>query len=492
MITKYALLSVYNKSGIVELANFLVDKYKILASGGTAKVLKNAGIKIIDVSEYTGQPELFGGRVKTLHPKIHGGILAHNYEELKEAGIDPIDLVVCNLYPFETIIKETDNVNTIIENIDIGGPTLIRAAAKNYSRVTVLSSPDDYQFFMDNYDKLDLSLREEFARKAFAIAARYDIAISNYFERKQEIPQNVFQHGKLIQNLRYGENPHQKSAVYSSGEMFYERLSEKDVSYNNILDVLAGLQLIREFSEPGCVIIKHRTPCGAATADNLTKAYLDALETDKMSAYGGVYCFNRIIDINTAKELVNMFVDTIIAPGYEEQALLMLKNKKKTLILKDNNVPLPKFDIHEIPNGLVLQERDIHRISSTDIKIVSEKKPDDNTIDELLFAWNIVKHSRSNAIAITRETMALGIGSGQTSRYDAAKQAIERAGDRVKGAVMASDAFFPFRDTIDLAAKHGIRAVISPAGSIRDQESIDAANEHNIILVFTNVRAFKH
>ncbi len=482
---KFALLSVYDKSGLVELAKKVVERFTILSSGGTARVLREAGIDVTSVEDYTGSPEVLGGRVKTLHPRIHAGILSRPTQEhrsqLYEQGIGEIDLVVCNLYPFEATVASGASHAEIIENIDIGGPTLLRAAAKNHERVTVVTDPNDYPDVLDRMD--DPEYRRVLAAKAFARVTSYDLAISRYFGGADGL------FGVRTMELRYGENPHQSASVY--GDLFFEQLSGKEVSYNNILDVKEGLALVRDFEKPACSVIKHRTPCGVGTADSTAEAYTRALVGDRLSAFGGVYCFNREIDIETAELLSQMFVDVLIAPDFSPEALEIL-GKKKTVILRAKDVPQLERDLHEIPGGFVIQDRDVHLLDEGDYTVVSDTKPDESTLSELLFAWTVVKHSRSNAIVVSKGTTALGIGSGQTSRIDAAKQAIQKAGDEVQGAVMASDAFFPFRDTVDLAAEVGIKAVIVPSGSIRDQESVDAANEHGMILVHTSYRSFKH
>lgn len=498
MVIKYALFSVTDKSGIVELARKLSETHKILASGGTGRALQQAGINVVEVATYTGSPEIFEGRVKTLHPKIHGGILSKRSEDHRQVMLDldigDIDVVVCNLYPFEQTVASGADQEAIIENIDIGGPTLIRAAAKNYQHVTVVVDPDDYALVANNYP-LPENQRLELARKAFVLVAQYDIAIANYFSSVTPAQgENIFIHGERITELRYGENPHQAASVYQNQDrLFYEKVSgSKDPSYNNILDVLEGFHIVEDFEMPACAIIKHRTPCGVGADPELAKAYEKALATDKLSAYGGVYCFNKEVGNDTAVLLVKMFVDTVIAPGYTEDALTILKQKENMLILKSTGLRPLTRDFHEIPGGFVIQDHDMKNLTVGDYEIVSETKPTEFEIEELLFAWKVVKHARSNAIVVSRGTEALGIGSGQTSRVDAAKQAIKRAGDRAAGAVLASDAFFPFRDTVDTAAKAGIKAIIVPKGSIRDQDSIDAANEHGMIFVHTSFRAFKH
>jgi phosphoribosylaminoimidazolecarboxamide formyltransferase / IMP cyclohydrolase len=418
---------------------------------------------------------------------------------MEEKNIGNIDIVVCNLYEFTKTIRSGADHDTIIENVDIGGPTLIRAAAKNYKHVSVLVDPLDYTKFAENYTNLTEVDRETLARKAFNMVAAYDFAIDKYFATRN--PTSIFKtkptfflHGHEHQKLRYGENPHQKASVFINEEqLFYEKIQgNREPSYNNILDVLEGYNMVLEFSDPSCAIIKHRTACGVGSDPLVSRAYEKALATDELSAYGGVYCFNTEVDRATAVLLVQMFIDTLFAPSYTEDALTVLAQKEKMLILKATGIQPLFNDFHQIPGGFVIQERDNKQLESGDWDIVSEHQPDENEINELLFAWKVVKNSKSNAIVVSRGTETLGIGSGQTSRVDAVKQAIERAGNKSNGAVLSSDAFFPFRDSIDLAAKAGIKAVIVPKGSIRDQESIDAANEHGISLIHTHYRSFKH
>jgi len=497
---------VTNKEGIVDLAEHVSKTHQILASGGTARHLAEGGIEVIKISDFTESPEMFGGRVKTLHPKIHGGILFKDNkidrEEAEKYDIPAIDLVVCNLYEFEKAVASNSREDIAIEHIDIGGPTLIRAAAKNYDRVNVLVDPDDYQEFMNHFPDTSKAYRVKLAAKAFAKVTSYDVAISRYMEKISAMSQDLldtvfnddyFLAGKLHEKLRYGENPHQNAAYYVTGEQsFYANLADNKPSYNNLLDLTAGWYLVREFDQPACAIIKHRSPCGAATANTLKQAYLDALKTDKMSAYGGVYVFNQVIDEETATELIEMFVDLIFAPGYTDEALKLLKTKSKMKILQKNPGEEIIYDIDPVPAGFVVQEKDYNTLDDSQIEVVSTKQPDETTMESLKFAWKVVKHSRSNAIAIAKGSRALGIGSGQTSRVDATESAIKRSGDEVTGAVLAGDAFFPFPDSIVKAADVGVKAIISPKGSIRDQQVIDAANEHGLILVFTSVRSFKH
>ncbi|MFV2015197.1 MAG: bifunctional phosphoribosylaminoimidazolecarboxamide formyltransferase/IMP cyclohydrolase, partial [Candidatus Heimdallarchaeota archaeon] len=436
----------------------------------------------------------------------HGGILFKDTPQhlhmLQEMNIKPIDLVVCNLYNFGERTVENSRDNSILDQIDIGGPTLIRAAAKNFNRVTVVVDPDDYPRVISKFPDLEISDRIKLAAKAFALIANYDIEISKYMNKISEVSTSFFDDplekdyflsGRLATKLRYGENPHQSATYYiSDGTPFFEHMGGPSISYNNILDINAGWNLISEFKDPSCVIIKHRTPCGVASAKNQTEAYYEALETDKIAAYGGVYIFNNPISINTATELVKMFVDVLFAPGYEEEALEILRQKEKLTILERRPGPETRKELSLIPDGFVIQDRDRNILNDDQLEFVSLNKPSKTELEILKFAWKVVKHSRSNAIAITKGTRTIGIGSGHTSRINAVKQAIEQAGSVVEGGILASDAFFPFADSIHLAAAAGIKLIITPKGSIRDDECVAAANSHNIKLVFTSVRGFKH
>lgn len=505
-MSKYAILSVTNKNGIVEFANGLLEKgYKILTSGGTGKLLSENGIEIMKISEYTGFDEILNGRVKTLHPKIHAGILSkrtkEHQAEMDEAEYENIDLVVCNLYEFSKAVNSLTRIDEIIEHIDIGGPTLIRAAAKNFKKVTVLTDPNDYTRFLESEEITEL-FNLEMATKAFNLIATYDIDIAKYFGKTLKVSNHFltdsnfdltyYLYGEKYEDLRYGENSHQKASVYKNdGNIFYNHIHGPKVSYNNILDLIAGLDIIDEFREPSCAIIKHRTPCGVAINENILDAYRNALASDKLSAFGGVYCFNREIDEGTAKELVQMFVDTIIAPSYTSMAFDILKSKEKMTILERRPVARVHHEITNIPGGFVIQNKDIMDLKNSDCKVVTSK-PDNEAYNRAIFAWKVVKNSRSNAIVIASENATLGIGSGETSRVDATRLALERAGEKAKGAVMASDAFFPFADSVELAAMAGVKTIIVPKGSIRDQLSVDKANEFGITLIHTNYRAFKH
>jgi phosphoribosylaminoimidazolecarboxamide formyltransferase / IMP cyclohydrolase len=519
---KTALISVYDKEGLIVFAQKLHSiGIKIISSGGTAKSLKENGIPVIRVTDITEFPEILGGRVKTLHPKIHGGILAvrsksSHMDELQSLNIDCIDMVVVNLYPFEKVISD-DNVKieVALENIDIGGPTLIRGAAKCFQDVTVITEPCDYQKIIEelgaNEGCVSEKTRQSLAKKAFARTASYDTTIFNYFDSlnkkdnpEYEFPKYFVNSFEKLEDLRYGENPHQKAAFYKDKSekglslATSQQLAGKELSFNNIYDLDAALCLVSEFEEPAAAIIKHTNPCGCAIDDTPAKAYKKAFDSDPVSAYGGILAFNRIIDLETAELIANTtFVEACIAPNYAEDALILLKKKKNRRLLKLDNMDR----IYGIPDGLayrfilgglLIQDRDTHDFKKEDLKFVTEIKPDESLLKSLLFAWKVCKHVKSNAILIAKDMVTAGVGAGQMSRVESTEIAIKKAGEKTIGAVLASDAMFPFADSVELAAKAGIKAVIQPGGSIRDQEVIDAANKLGIAMVFTGIRHFKH
>ena len=513
---KRALISVSNKDGVIEFARELERLgYEIVSSSGTAKVLRKNGIKVIEVSEITGFPEIMGGRVKTLHPKIHGGLLAvrDNVEymrQLEELGIVPIDIVAINLYPFEETVKKGADLDEIIENIDIGGPAMVRAAAKNYKFTTIIVDPKDYPLIIEELEEkgeISLQTRKRLSLKAFRHTALYDSIIASVLNEKFEInekfPEELsipLRKGKI---LRYGENPHQQGALYISpveekglNVAKSEVLSGKEMSFNNYLDVEGAINLVKEFKEPTCVIVKHSNPSGVAVRENLEKAYREALKRDPKSAFGGIVAFNRKVDIDTAKAITEIFLEVVIAPDFEEEAIEYIKNKKKNLRIvkvKNFNRDPEGLDYRRISGGLLIQDRDLELYK--DLKIVSERKPTDRELEDLLFAFKVVKHCKSNSVVIAKDKASVGIGVGQQSRVDSLETAIKKAkefGLELNGAVLASEAFFPFRDSVDVAAKEGITAIIQPGGSIRDKEVIEAANEHNIAMIFTGMRHFKH
>jgi phosphoribosylaminoimidazolecarboxamide formyltransferase/IMP cyclohydrolase len=514
-----ALLSVSDKTGIVEFAERLSSfDIEIISTGGTKKVLKDAGIQVVPISSFTGAPELLDGRVKTLHPAVHGGILfrrnnPEHVQQLKEHDMRPIDMVVINLYPFEqTVARDDATDEEIIENIDIGGPSMIRSAAKNHDDVVVVTSTEQYNSLLKEMDKsrgsVSYNTRFEFAKKAFADTARYDSLIAGYFSRKaaeedDELPDSVKPEYIRQGTLRYGENPHQKAAIYSltgrSGPSLVdaEVLSGKALSYNNYVDIEAVLDMLLDFDEPFACVVKHTNPCGAAVADSTQEAYKLALKSDPMSAYGSIIGVNREVDMETAKLLhQTQFVECILAPGYSDEALALMRKKKARRLLalpsieRGNPTDLDKFSF--LRGGLLVQSRDLYKVTKSDFEVVTEVKPTDAQIESMLFAFRIVKHIKSNAIVLVKGRQTVGVGCGQTSRVDASFLAAYKAGGRAKGAVLGSDAFFPMRDGVDKAAEAGVAAIIQPGGSKRDSDAIEAANEHKISMVFTGIRHFKH
>jgi phosphoribosylaminoimidazolecarboxamide formyltransferase / IMP cyclohydrolase len=511
-----ALVSVSDKTGIVDLCRELsAFGIEILSTGGTAKTLTENNIKVTEVADYTGFPEMMDGRVKTLHPKIHGGILGRrgvDDEVMKANDIQPIDLVVVNLYPFEATIANPDcDLDTAIENIDIGGPTMIRAAAKNYIDVAVIVNPTDYAKTIAELKKDDgLSLHTRFALaiKCFQHTAHYDTAIATYLGKVSgdEFPETLNLQYYLSQPMRYGENPHQKGAFYSefdpaSGTIGSSRqLQGKELSYNNIADANAALECVKSFTDrPTCVIVKHANPCGVAEADTLLEAYNKAYATDPTSAFGGIIAFNRELDKETAAEITaRQFVEVIIAPAFSNPAQTALSEKANLRVLQCGEFSALKqgaFDYKKVSGGLLVQEEDSGKVSRTDLAVVSLRQPTEQEFEDMLFAWKVAKFVKSNAIVYAKNGQTIGVGAGQMSRVYSAKIAGIKAADEglvVAGSAMASDAFFPFRDGIDSAAEAGITAIIQPGGSVRDNEVIAAANEHNIAMVFTGMRHFRH
>lgn len=512
---KRALISVSDKTGITGFARELEKRgIEIISTGGTAKTLMDAGIKVVNVSDITGFPECLDGRVKTLHPKIHAGLLAIRSDEehmrqLKELNIDTIDMVVINLYPFkETILKDNVQLEEAIENIDIGGPTMLRAAAKNYQDVVVIVDPSDYDAVLKEMDETgDVSLKTKFklAYKVFELTSHYDTLISKYMKEQlgeEFFPENLTLTFEKVQDMRYGENPHQKAVFYrevgsNSGCISSaKQLHGKELSFNNINDANGALDLIKEFDEPTVVAVKHANPCGVASADNIYDAYIKAYEADPVSIFGGIIVANREIDERTASEINKIFIEIVIAPSYTKEAFEILSQKKNIRILQLDNIsaklPDGTYDMKKVAGGLLVQTYNNQLINMDDLRCVTEKKPTQDELEDLIFAMKVVKHSKSNGIALARNKQSLGVGPGQTNRIMAARIAIEYAGERSKGAVMASDAFFPFPDCVEAAAKAGITAIIQPGGSIKDQESIDACNKYGIAMIFTGIRHFKH
>jgi phosphoribosylaminoimidazolecarboxamide formyltransferase/IMP cyclohydrolase len=511
---KRALISVADKSGIVEFAKKLQQwKIEIISTGGTLKTLRDAGIETLAVAEFTGFPEILNGRVKTLHPKIHAGLLAvaenpEHSEQLTELGIEPIDLVVVNLYPFHHTIAQSDTtIDLAIEQIDIGGPTMVRAAAKNFHSKTVVVNPSDYNMVLHELEMNNGSISEQtrftLARKAFRHTAEYDCAIAAYLSsitgdgKRSPFPDMLTLSLSKKHDLRYGENPHQKAAVYGEFDSYFEQLHGKELSYNNIMDIQAAAELCEEFSEPTAVIVKHTNPCGAASAKTLREAYELALATDSKSAFGGIVCLNRPLDHETATCIDKIFTEVVIASDFSEDALTFLRKKKDRRLVRQQ-LPLNSnsdIRVRSIAGGLLVQSPDIKQIRKEDLKVVTERKPTEGELDALMFAWKVVKHVKSNAIVYTKDKRTMGIGAGQMSRVDSARIAAEKAkeaGLDLRGSVVASDAFFPFADGLIEAMKVGATAVIQPGGSIRDEEVIQAANEYNVAMVFTGIRHFKH
>ncbi|MEO1672391.1 MAG: bifunctional phosphoribosylaminoimidazolecarboxamide formyltransferase/IMP cyclohydrolase [Cyanobacteria bacterium J06631_2] len=513
-MSRLALLSVSDKTGIVELARKLVEhEFEIISSGGTAKTLQDAGISVTKVSDYTGSPEILGGRVKTLHPRVHGGILARqdlpeDLAELEANDIRPFNLVVVNLYPFEkTIAQPNVTVSEAIEKIDIGGPTLIRAAAKNYRYLTVLCSPSQYEAYLAAFEQsngeVSLEFRQQMAGSAFAHTNSYDRAISAYFaelNQSASLGESYGMTGTKVQSLRYGENPHQPAAWYQTGAVVSgwaaaEKLQGKELSYNNLVDLEAARRIITEFdsSEPAAAVLKHTNPCGAAVGNTLAEAYEKAFNADNVSAFGGIVALNQTIDAATAEALTKTFLECVVAPSCDRQAqeILQKKSKLRILLLPDL-LTGQKETIKAIAGGFLVQASDDQIEHPDNWQFVTEKQPTPAQIAEMLFAQKLVKHVKSNAILISRDRTTLGIGAGQMNRVGAVKIALEQAGEQAQGGVLASDGFFPFDDSVRTAAAAGISAIIQPGGSIRDQDSITAANELGLVMVLSGTRHFLH
>jgi phosphoribosylaminoimidazolecarboxamide formyltransferase/IMP cyclohydrolase len=516
MKVKRALISVSDKEGITVFVKGLSKLgVEIISTGGTAAILRKAGITIKDVSEVTGFPEMLDGRVKTLHPIIHAGILAkrddkEHKDTLKKHNICPIDLVVCNLYPFEqTIQKPKVGIEEVIENIDIGGPTLIRAAAKNYKDVIVVTNKEQFDCVLKSLEKngdLSINKREKLALEAYTHTAQYDSIISQYLRNRwtdEILPESNSISMRKIQDMRYGENPHLKGAFYRSLPKISEpcitnavQLQGKELSYNNILDGDCAIECIKEFSEPTCVIIKHATPCGIASAEKLLQAWKNAYATDTYSPFGGIISFNRKVGKDVAEELSNLFLEVIIAPGFTKEALDVFGKKKNLRLLElkglDKKIDRMGMIFRSVVGGFLSQERDVKLTPKSNWKIVTKKKPTKEEIRSMEFAVKCVKHVKSNSVVFVKDTHTVGIGGGQTARVDATWIATNKGKENIKNSTMASDAFFPFRDGIDLAAKAGVKAIIQPGGSIRDEEVIKAADEHGIAMVFSGQRYFRH
>ncbi|ANU24018.1 bifunctional phosphoribosylaminoimidazolecarboxamide formyltransferase/IMP cyclohydrolase [Planococcus donghaensis] len=509
---KRALLSVSDKSGILEFAQELEKMgYELLSTGGTKKFLEENGVAITAVDEVTKFPEILGGRVKTLHPLVHGGLLAkhddaEHQSQMAENGISPIDIVCVNLYPFrETIAKPDVTVEDAIENIDIGGPTMLRSAAKNHAYVTVIVDAADYAgvlIELQNELSTTPETRRRLAAKVFRHTAAYDSYISNYLTdlTGEEYPDQLTLTYELSQTLRYGENPHQKAAFYRSplGSNFSianaHQVHGKELSYNNIQDANAALQMIKEFKMPAAVAVKHMNPCGVGTGETIADAFGKAYEADSTSIFGGIVALNREVDAETAKQLATIFLEIIIAPSFSDEAIELLTQKKNIRLLTipfDSKVR-DKWNTVTVEGGLLIQQPDVFGYDDADIQVATERQPTEAELEALKLGWNVVKHVKSNAIVVCNSEMTLGIGAGQMNRVGSAKIALDQAGSAAEGAVMASDAFFPMNDTVEAAAKAGIKAIIQPGGSKKDQDSIDKANEYGIAMVFTGIRHFKH
>ena len=516
---KRALISVSDKTGIVDFAQELSQRgIEILSTGGTYRLLKENHIEVTEVSSYTGFPEMMDGRVKTLHPKIHGGILARRGTDdavMAEHGIDAIDLVLVNLYPFENTVANPDcSLEDAVENIDIGGPTMVRAAAKNHKDVAIVVNASDYPSLLEeinaNEGKLCYETRFDLAIKAYEHTSAYDGAIANYFGRlvpggNEQFPRTFNTQFVKAQDMRYGENPHQNSAFYveqnhaeGASVSTAKQLQGKELSYNNIADTDAALETVRLFDEPACVIVKHANPCGVAIADNIETAYERAFVTDPESAFGGIIAFNRELDGTTAAAIVaKQFVEVIIAPGISEQAKAAVSEKQNIRLLECGELAgsAPAFDFKRVNGGLLVQDRDLGVITAADLKVVTKRQPTQEEIRDLLFTWKVAKMVKSNAIVYAKNGQTIGVGAGQMSRVNSARIAAikaEHADLEVAGSCMASDAFFPFRDGIDNAAAAGVNSVIQPGGSMRDEETIAAADEHGLAMVFTGMRHFRH
>lgn len=505
-VKKFALISVSDKTNIVNFGQELNSLgYQIIATGNTFKLLQQNQIDCVEIKNFTGFPEIFDGRVKTLHPKIFGGILMRRNNptdkiQAEKNNVYPIDVVCVNLYPFPQVVNRNDiSLEEKIENIDIGGPSLIRASAKNYEHVSVLTDPLQYDNFVDELKKGNVSqaTRKKLAYEAFSYTSYYDTLVANYFEKQFEQPSNAIRlNYKSSFNLRYGENPHQKAFLFGDFENYFDILHGKELSYNNLVDLTAAVELVNDIDETASVIIKHTNPCGAATGESAYEAYLRALSCDPVSAFGGIVVFNREVDERTAEKLNEIFLEIVCAPGFSANALELLKTKKNRRIVKLKKMPdTDQLQFKSITGGLLAQEKDNSTIDFSSLKLVTAKKPTDHELEDLKFAWVVCKHTKSNAIIYVKNKKAIGVGAGQMSRIDSAKIAASKAkqfSHDLKGAVAASDAFFPFADGLIEIISNGITAVVQPGGSIRDEEVISAANQNNICMVFTGIRNFKH
>ena len=522
---KRALISVFDKTHLIPFCRFLRDMgVEIISTGGTARALAEKGIEFIPISDVTGFPEMLDGRVKTLHPKIHGGLLALRENEahmktISEHGIEPIDLVVVNLYPFEKVSSNPKSTfEEVIENIDIGGPSMVRSAAKNFRSVGVVTNPSQYKRVMKelnvNSGELSLEVKKELAQAAFCLTSQYDNLIASFLQHgtpeKTDFPSRLSIEANKISDLRYGENPHQQAAFYRLDQSIAEpcitealQIQGKELSFNNIIDFDGALSCVKEFSDTACVIVKHTNPCGVAMGHDSLNAFERAWASDPLSAFGSVIAFNSEIDGKTAKAITEYFVEGVIAPDLSTEAKEIFQAKKNMRVMllpsihkwcqhKHREPSYDRYDIKKVTGGLLLQTRDLKMEDETDFVVVTQKAPGKDELQNLVFGWKVVKHVKSNAIVYVKNKATIGIGAGQMSRVDSSRIGIQKASSGVKDSVMASDAFFPFRDSIDLAAKAGITSIVQPGGSVKDKEVIDACNEYGISMVFTNTRHFKH
>jgi phosphoribosylaminoimidazolecarboxamide formyltransferase / IMP cyclohydrolase len=510
-----ALVSVSDKTGIVAFCRELTEQgVQVISTGGTKTLLEQENVPVVGISEVTGFPEILDGRVKTLHPAVHSGLLAirdnaEHCQAMERLGLDYIDLVVVNLYPFkETIAKPDVSYEDAIENIDIGGPTMLRSAAKNHAFVTVVTDAGDYEQVLAEVKSggdTTLETRKRLAAKVFRHTAAYDALISDYFAKQldEPLPEKLTVTYEKIQDLRYGENPHQQAAFYrkplaGAGSITTaEQLHGKELSYNNINDANAALAIVKEFDEPAVVAVKHMNPCGVGIGQDIDEAYKKAYEADPTSIFGGIIAANRVIGKETAERLHDIFLEIVIAPDFSPEALDILQRKKNIRLLRMGGLSSAaerrsEWLVNSVEGGMLIQQSDIHSLTASDLKVVTNREPSPEELKQLLFAWKVVKHVKSNAILLAKNSMTIGVGAGQMNRVGAARIAVEQAGDKARGAVLASDAFFPMGDTVELAAKAGITAIIQPGGSIKDEESIAAANAHDIAMVLTGVRHFKH
>lgn len=501
-----ALISVFDKTGVVELAQSLHKHgIKILSTGGTAKTLRDANIPVTDVSDYTKFPEIMDGRVKTINPLVEGGILGLRNKHSADAdanNIQWIDLVVCNLYPFsETVSREDCNLAMALENVDIGGPTMIRSAAKNLGWVCVAVDPSDYSSLTDELQSGEISFetRRELSAKAFGQTAKYDTIIHNYL-KDEKLSDNLSLTFEKHSEMRYGENPHQSAASYkipgnNEPNVLNATIHQgKQLSYNNIMDTDGALACIREFGSPACVVVKHSNPCGVAIGDELLDVYTRAFNADSLSAFGGIIAFNRRCTKDVAESISKVFVEIVLAPSFAPEALDIFKKKKNLRVLEigEFGKRLPKLEVRNVDGGLLVQDTDLNTLTREHLNTVTKAQPSNQDIETALFTWKVLRHAKSNGILIAKDNTTIGLGAGQVSRVDAVHMALRKGGENVKGSVLASDAFFPFRDSIDAIKNSGIKVVMQPGGSIRDQEIIDACDEYGIAMIFTGTRCFKH